>query len=64
MKYFSFFCHVLKRLVRRNHIWKHHKSCLSKHFWKENTFFTDGYFIYSIGNVSEKQLRKYIENQG
>lgn len=46
------------------YIWKLHKSYLSKHFWKENTFFTDGYFICSIGSVSEKQLRKYIKNQG
>ena len=46
------------------HIWKNHKRYLSKHFWKENTFWTDGYFVCSIGNVSEKQLRKYIENQG
>ena len=46
------------------HIWKLHNKCLSKHFWKEHTFWTDGYFICSIGNVSEKQLRKYIENQG
>lgn len=37
---------------------------LSKQFWRESTFWTDGYFICSIGNVSEKQLRKYIENQG
>ena len=34
------------------HIWKSHKNYLSKHFWKESTFFTDGYFICSIGNVS------------
>ena len=46
------------------HIWKSHKNYLSKHFWKESTLFTDGYFICSIGNVSEKQLRKYIKNQG
>ena len=46
------------------HIWKRHNKILSKQFWKECTFFTDGYFICSIGNVSEKQLRKYIENQG
>ena len=46
------------------HIWKLHKNHLSKHFWEENTFFTDGYFVCSIGNVSEKQFRKYIENQG
>lgn len=46
------------------HIWESHKSYLSKQFWKENTFFTDGYFVCTVGNVSEKQLRKYIENQG
>ena len=46
------------------HIWKLHKVYLSNHFWKENTFWTDEYFICSIGNVSEKQLKNYIENQG
>ena len=46
------------------HIWKTHKDYLKRHFWKEKTFFTDGYFVCSVGNVSEKQLRKYIENQG
>ena len=46
------------------HIWETHKSYLSKQFWKENTFFTEGYFVCTVGNVSEKQLRKYIENQG
>ena len=46
------------------YIWKLHKKYLSKEFWRENTFWTDGYFICSIDNVSEKQLRKYIENQG
>ena len=46
------------------HIWKLHKEYLSKQFWREHTFWTDGYFICSIGNVSEQQLRKYIENQG
>lgn len=46
------------------HVWRFHKKYLSKQFWKEHTFWTDGYFICSVGNVSEKQLRKYIENQG
>lgn len=49
------------KLYMTHCIWKYHKNYLSKHFWKENTFFTDGYFICSIGNVSEKQLGKYIE---
>lgn len=46
------------------HIWKHRKAFLLKYFWKEHTFWTNGYFICSIGNISEKQLREYIENQG
>lgn len=37
---------------------------LRKHFWKEHTFWTDGYFACSVGNVSEEMLRKYTENQG
>ena len=28
----------------------------------EKTFWTDGYFICSVGNVSEKRLKEYIEN--
>ena len=31
---------------------------------KEHTFWTDGYFVCSVGNVSEEMPRKYIENQG
>lgn len=46
------------------HIWKMYQSFLSKHFWKEHTFWTDGYFACSVGNVSEEMLKNYIENQG
>lgn len=46
------------------HIWKGHQNCLQKHFWKGHTFWTDGYFACSVGDVSEEMLRKYIENQG
>nr|WP_330418597.1 transposase [Roseburia inulinivorans] len=46
------------------HIWKRYSDYLRKHFWKEHTFWTDGYFVCSAGNVSEEMLRKYIENQG
>ena len=45
------------------HIWKRYPDYLRKHFWKEHTFWTDGYFVCSVGNVSEEMLRKYIENQ-
>ena len=46
------------------HIWKRYLDYLRKHFWKEHTFWTDGYFVCSVGNVSEEMPRKYIENQG
>jgi len=44
--------------------WKNHNTYLKKHFWKEKTLWTDGYFISSIGEVSSKTLAKYIKNQG
>ena len=37
---------------------------LQKHFWKEKTFWSDGYFACSIGNVSKDIIEKYIQNQG
>lgn len=46
------------------HIWRLHKNYLSKIFWRGRTFWTDGYFACSIGNVSENALKKYIQNQG
>ncbi len=46
------------------HIWKRYQNCLRKHFWKEHTFWTDGYFACSVGDVLEEMLKKYIENQG
>lgn len=46
------------------HIWEKYSAYLSKYFWSERTFFSDGYFISSIGNVSQETLKNYIENQG
>ena len=37
---------------------------LRKEFWKEKTFWSDGYFACSIGNVSKETIEKYIRNQG
>ena len=39
------------------------KSYTTYHIWKEHTFWTDGYFVCSVGNVSEKILKEYIEKQ-
>ena len=45
-------------------IYGRHYTELKRHFWKENTFWTDGYFCSTIGEVSSKTLEKYIQNQG
>ena len=37
---------------------------LSKQFWKECTFWGDGYFVCSIGEANPDTVRKYIEKQG
>ena len=53
----------LKQISTVN-IWKSYSEELKVHFWKENTFFTDGYFCSTIGEVSSKTLKHYIQNQG
>ena len=37
---------------------------LEKHFWAENTFWSDGYFACSIGQVSKSVIEQYIRTQG
>ena len=39
-------------------------SALKKDFWYKNKFWSEGFFIQSIGEVSQTTLRHYIENQG
>ncbi len=45
-------------------IWKTHHKKLSYYYWKEHTFWSDGYFAASIGEVSQSTIEHYIENQG
>lgn len=46
-------------------IWRRgYRTLLQKHFWREHTFWSDGYFASSIGQVSEETIRKYIQEQG
>lgn len=37
---------------------------LRDEFWRERTFWTDGYFVCSVGDASEETVRRYIESQG
>ncbi len=47
-------------------IWRQNNNhvYLKKYFWKEKTFWSDGYFACSIGNISKSAIEKYIQNQG
>ena len=47
-------------------IWRQNNNSyyLRKHFWKEKTFWSDGYFACSIGNISKETIEQYIKSQG
>lgn len=53
----------LKSLSTRR-IWEKYPKLLSYQFWKEKTFWSDGYFACSTGDASADTIRKYIEEQG
>lgn len=47
------------------HIWKNNHSYMAHWYWSgKHYLWTRGYFVSTIGNVSEKILSQYIENQG
>ena len=45
-------------------LWKKHEKDLKRYFWKERTFWSDGYFCCTTGNASQETIRHYIESQG
>ena len=45
------------------YIWKKCNNYLSKIFYKEKTFWSDGYFVSSVGYINEQIIRNYILNQ-
>ena len=45
-------------------MWRKYSKELKKYYWAENTLWTDGYFCSTIGEVSSKTLKHYIQNQG
>jgi putative transposase len=44
-------------------IWRDFPA-LKKEFWLEKIFWSDGYFICSVGNASSDTIRKYIQEKG
>lgn len=59
-------CDIISILKQRttHWLWIRYKSILSKHYWKKHFFWSDGYFVCSIGEVSSATIQKYIESQG
>ena len=57
---------IVRKLKRESTItlWEYFPVYLSKHFWNEHIFWSDGYFSCSIGEASPETIRRYIENQG
>jgi len=57
---------IVRRLkqISTINIWKNYSKELKRCFWKENTFWGDGYFACSVGNVSKETIEKYIRSQG
>jgi putative transposase len=51
-------------VVVHRRIWEKYPKPLSYQFWKERTFWSDGYFSCSTGDASADTIRKYIEEQG
>ena len=56
--------HYLKQFSTY-YLWKTHYDHLHKFYWSgKHELWTRGYFVSTIGNVSENTLKAYIENQG
>lgn len=57
---------IVRRLKQEStvRIWRMHEETMRRIYWRERTFWTDGYFVSSVGNVSQETIKHYIENQG
>jgi putative transposase len=57
---------IVRRLKQESTytLWQQYTPLLKQHFWKERTFWSDGYFCCTVGNASQEVIRQYIETQG
>ena len=44
-------------------LWKKYNLYLNTIFFNKKTFWSDGYFVSSIGYTDEETIKEYIENQ-
>ena len=58
---------IVRKLKQEStyHIWRSvHRNYLYTQFWKEKTFWSDGYFVCSIGEANPNTIKQYILTQG
>lgn len=57
---------VVRRLKQMSTriIWENNENYLKRFYWKKKQIWTGGYFVSTIGEVSEKNILEYIKNQG
>lgn len=58
---------IVRRLKQESshRIWRQHAETLHHIYWSgHDVFWTKGYFVSSIGNMSQETIQHYIENQG
>ena len=57
---------IVRKLKQESTIfaWRLYGNILKQYFWKENTLWSDGYFVCSIGEANPNTIREYIRQQG
>ena len=57
---------IVRRLKQEStrQIWQLHSASLRKQYWYQQIFWSDGYFVCSIGEASTDTIREYILSQG
>ncbi len=57
---------IVRRLKQEStrKIWLLHPVLLRKEYWYKDMFWSDGYFVCSIGEASPDTIREYILSQG
>lgn len=56
---------IVRRLkqLSTSALWKTEHSHLGKFYWKKKALWSSGYFVSTIGAVSDKTVLQYIKNQ-
>ncbi|HRE51459.1 MAG TPA: IS200/IS605 family transposase [Flavitalea sp.] len=57
---------IVRRLKQESarQLWQLHSATLRKQYWYQKLFWSDGYFVCSIGEASPETIRQYILSQG